>query len=176
MHVNRLLQIIFILLALTLTGCSGGKDPSTSVKSPGNSANKPRNGETTAATSRLCSLFTAAEIQELLGAPVGEGQVGGPQDSACQWDGSDGGDQSINAQIQLINDTRYWEKHTGAKGYEVLHGIGKEAFVAMSMFGGWEAGALTDKGVVYASLSGGSASRDNAIKFLRTSLERLGLK
>jgi len=94
-------------------------------------------------------------------------------DSACQWDGNSGED-GVYAQIQMINGTRYWEKHTGAKGYEVLPGIGREAFVATSR-GGWEAGTVNDKAVVFVSLNGGTASRDTAVKFLRSTLERLGM-
>jgi hypothetical protein len=167
-------QIGLLVLAVVVTSCSGGKERAAEVKSPTPSVNTTTTNATPA--NKLCSLFTAAEIEEVLGAPVGEGHVAGPMGSACQWDGSNAGDEAVNAQIQLIDDTRYWEKHTGAKGYELLHGIGKEAFVASSMFGGWEAGTLTDKAVVFVSLSGGSASRDTAVKFLRTSLERLGLK
>jgi hypothetical protein len=95
-------------------------------------------------------------------------------DSACQWEGNSAGDEGVYAQIQMINGTRYWEKHTGAKGYEVLPGIGKEAFVATSL-GGWEAGTVTDAAVVFVSLNGGTASRDTAVKFLRSTLERLGM-
>jgi len=81
----------------------------------------------------------------------------------------------VYAQIQLINDAHSWEKHTGAKGYEVLYGIDKEEFVASSL-GGWEAGTVTDRAVVFVSVSGGSPSRDTAVKLLRSTLERLGMK
>ena len=165
-------EIGFLLLALTMTSCSGGKERAGSAKSPG-APSTVSPGTTANAPSRLCSLFTQAEIKEILGAPVGDAKVAGPLDSACQWDGNSGED-GVYAQIQMINGTRYWEKHTGAKGYEVLPGIGKEAFVATSL-GGWEAGTVTDKAVVFVSLNGGSASRDTAVKFLRSTLERLDL-
>lgn len=166
-------EIGFLLLSLTMTSCSGGKERAGSAKSPG-APSTVSPGTTATAPSRLCSLFTTAEIKEILGAPVGDGKVAGPMDSACQWEGNSAGDEGVYAQIQLINDTHYWEKHTGAKGYEVLPGIGKEAFVATSL-GGWEAGTVTDKAVVFVSLNGGSASRDTAVKFLRSTLERLDL-
>jgi len=168
------LEIGFLLLALSIAGCSGVKEHAASAKSPGNSSGAGA-GTTTTSPSRLCSLFTTAEIKDVLDAPVTDGKVAGPLDSACQWDGISEGDDAIYAQIQLINDTRYWEKHSGAKDYEVLHGIGKEAFVATSL-GGWEAATVTDKAVLFVSLSGGSASRDTAVKFLRSTLERLGMK
>ena len=172
---ENLRQIGFLLLALTLTSCSGGKERAESAKSPG-ALSVASTGTTSAQPSSLCSLFTKAEIKEFLGTPVGDGEVAGPLGSACQWDGSSAGDEAVYAQIQLINGTRYWEKHTGAKGYEVLRGIGKEAFVASSLGAGWEAGTVTDKAVVFVSLSGGSASRDTAVRFLRSTLERLGMK
>ena len=165
-------EIVFLLLGLTMTSCSGSKEHG-SANLPG-AASTVSPGATANAPSRLCSLFTNAEIKQILGAPVGDGKVAGPMDSACQWEGNSAGDEGVYAQIQLINGTRYWEKHSGAKGYEVLPGIGKEAFVATSL-GGWEAGTVNDKAVVFVSLNGGSASRDNAVKFLRSTLQKLGM-
>lgn len=165
-------EIGFLLLALTLTSCSGGKESAESAKSSGNPSAASPGTTANATTSRLCALYTPAEIKDLLGAPVRAGEVAGPMDSACQWNVSGG--EGGYAQIQMINGTNYWEKHTGARGYEALHGIGKEAFVATSL-GGWEAGTVTDKAVVFVSLSGGLASRDTAVKFLQSTLERLGM-
>jgi hypothetical protein len=171
--VERFQQLGFLILALTITSCSAGKGTEPAKSRAATVA--ASTGTTATSPSRLCSLFTTAEIKELLGTPVGEGKVAGPLGSACQWDGNSAGDDGVYAQIQLINDTHYWEKHTGAKGYEALRGIGKEAFVA-SALGGWEAGTVTDRAVVFASVSGGSASRDTAVRFLRSTLERLGMK
>jgi hypothetical protein len=174
----KIFGIGFLLLVLTMTSCSSGKEPDGSAKSNGAPAVSQSSAKTAtgaAATSRLCSLYTPAEIKEILGAPVGEGEVAGPMDSACQWNGRSVGADGVYAQIQMIDGTRYWEKHSGAKGYEVLHGIGKEAFVATSL-GGWEAGTVNDKAVVFVSLNGGTASRDTAVKFLQSTLERLGMK
>jgi hypothetical protein len=166
-------EIGFLLLGLIMTSCSGGKERAGSANLPG-AASIASPGTTANAPSRLCSLFTTAEIKEILGAPVGDGKVAGPMDSACQWEGNSAGDEGAYAQVQMINGTRYWEKHSGAKGYEVLPGIGKEAFVATSL-GGWEAATVNDKAVVFVSLNGGSASRDNAVKFLRSTLQKLGM-
>lgn len=160
-----------ILLLLLMTSCSGGGERAESAKSSNNQS-VTSTGTNAATTNRICALFTATEIQDLLDAPVGDGKTAGPMGTACQWDGNNAGDEAVYAQIQLINDPRYWEKHSGAKGYEVLPGIGKEAFVASSL-GGWEAGTVTDKAVLFVSLSGGSASRDAAVRFLRSTLERL---
>jgi hypothetical protein len=162
-------HFIFLLLALAITSCSGhiARTGLTNSTPP-----KVNPGATSTPPGRLCSLFTSAEIKDLLGVAVDEGKVAGPLDSACQWDGT--GVDGAFAQIQLINDTRYWEKHSGAEGYEVLKGIGKEAFVATSL-GGWEAATVNDKAVVFVSLNGGATSRDLAVKFLRISLDRLGM-
>ena len=169
---ENLRQIGLVLVLFTIASCSGGKGRDAPVNS---TAVPPvaSEGVPTASSGRICSLFSAAEIKALLGASVGDGKVTGPLGSACQWDGSSDGDEPVYAQIQLINDPQYWEKHTGAKGYAVLRDIGKEAFVASSL-GGWEAGTVTDKFVVFVSLSGGSASSDSAVGFLRRTLERLG--
>jgi hypothetical protein len=173
MNMKSLCKQVAVIVILAMMGCAGLNQDNRSA--PANSSRVDETKKTNTTTSRLCSLFTAAEIKDFLGAPVGDGKAAGPMDSACQWDGDSSDDQAVYAQVQLINDTQYWEKHSGAKGYEVLHGIGKEAFVASSL-GGWEAGTVNDKAVVFVTVSGGSASRDIAVKFLRASLERLHMK
>ena len=170
---KQLPRIAFLWLALMATSCSGIKQHAESAKSPATSSGV-KTSTTNAPPSRLCSLFTATEIKELLGASVGDGYVTGPLDSACRWDNSRSDESAIYAQIQMM-DTESWEKHTGAQGYEVLHGIGREAFVASSL-GGWEAGTLRDKDVIFVSVNGGLASRDTAVKFLRDTLARLAVK
>jgi len=170
-QMEKLRPVVFLLLVLTITSCSGGVKHfgSTNSTTPQSKVNP---ATTSTPPSRLCSLFTSVEIRDLLGVSVDEGKVAGPLDSACQWDGT--GVDGAFAQIQLINDPRYWEKHSGAEGYEVIKGIGKEAFVATSL-GGWEAATVNDKAVVFVTLNGGLASRDLAVKFLRSSLDRLGM-
>src|SRR5947209_14738358 len=96
-----------LLLALTLTSCSGGKESAESAKSSGNTSAASPGTAANATTSRLCALYTLAEIKELLGAPVRAGEVAGPMDSACQWNVSGG--EGGYAQIQMINGTNYWE-------------------------------------------------------------------
>lgn len=170
---KQLQRIAFLWLVLMVASCSGIKQHAESARSPATSS-EANSSTTNAPPSRLCSLFTATEIKELLGASVGDGYVTGPMDSACRWDNARSDESAIYAQIQMM-DTDSWEKHTGAQGYAVLHGIGREAFVA-SALGGWEAGALTDKNVIFVSINGGASSRDTAIRFLRDTLARLSLK
>ena len=86
-------EIGFLLLVLSIAGCSGVKEHAASAKSPGNSSGAGT-GTTTTSPSRLCSLFTTAEIKDVLGAPVTDGKVAGPLDSACQWDGISAGDDA----------------------------------------------------------------------------------
>ena len=172
-HMKRIRQIGFLFLILTMSGCSIVKESAEPAKPPTKSTSGNSQTNTTP-TSRLCALFTAGEIKELLGAPVGEGYVTGPMDSACRWDNDRSDESAVYAQIQMVG-TEFWEKHSGAKGYEVLNGIGKEAFVASSL-GGWEAGTVTDKAVVFVSVNGGSANRDTAVKLLRDTLGRLAVK
>lgn len=156
---------LMIVVLPAIAACSGSK--------AGNDATSTAAGSKApnASTNRLCSLYTSSEIKSILGAPVGEGQAAGPMATACQWDGT--GADGVYAQVQLIPGADNWEKHSGAKGYEVLPGIGKEAFVAMAL-GGWEAGTVTDKSVVFVSLNGGTASRNSAVAFLKQTLQKLG--
>ena len=91
-------EIAFFLLALSIASCSGVKERAASAKSPGNSSSA---GTVTNPTppSRLCSLFTTAEIKDVLGAPVTDGKVAGPLDSACQWDGISVGDDAMRCMV-----------------------------------------------------------------------------
>jgi hypothetical protein len=63
-------EIVFLLLGLTMTSCSGSKERAGSANLPG-APSTVSPGTTAKAPSRLCSLFTNAEITEILGAPVG---------------------------------------------------------------------------------------------------------
>jgi hypothetical protein len=158
-----------IVVLPAIGACSKGKvgDDAPSASASTSAAGSAGN---TASTNRLCSLYTTSEIQGILGASVGQGEAAGPMATACQWNGQGDG---VYAQVQVIPGADNWEKHTGAKGYEVLPGIGKEAFVAMAL-GGWEAGTVTDKTVVFVSLNGGTASRNSAVDFLKQTMAKLG--
>ncbi|MBA3753871.1 MAG: DUF3558 family protein [Nitrospira sp.] len=159
-----------LLLALTVAGCSGETERAEKVSSPGTTP-VASTSTSAAPSSGLCSLFTTEEIKELLGAPVGAGKVAGPMDTACHWSGSTDAD-AVYAQIQVVNDTRYWSKPTLAKGYEALSGISKEDFVVPEL-DGWSASAVTDTAVVSVAVNGGTADREAAVRLLRRLLERL---
>jgi hypothetical protein len=118
----------------------------------------------------LCATYTALEIEQWLGSAVGEGYTAGPGGTACQWDASS--DPSGYVQIQVIEDTSYWENPELAEGYETVAGVGQEAFVAPDLKG-WKAGALTPKEVVFISMSGGSSEADTAVSLLRDAVDRL---
>jgi hypothetical protein len=161
---------LLIVMLPVMGACSGskaGSDTATVAASPATEAS----ASTSASTNKICALYTPSEISGILGATVGDGEAAGPMATACQWSPKGSGD--VFAQVQIVPGTRYWEKHSGAKGYEVLKGIGKEAFVAMAL-GGWEAGTVTDNNVVFVSLNGGKASRDAAVAFLKQTLAKLG--
>jgi hypothetical protein len=89
-------QLGFLVIALMATSCSGAKERAADVKSAGKPSVAAATTKATPAN-RLCSLFTAAEIEDLLGVRVGEGHSAGPMRSACQWDGNNAGDEAVNA-------------------------------------------------------------------------------
>jgi hypothetical protein len=153
-----------------MAACSGSKAASDNA-TPAANAPAEASAAPTASTNKICALYTPAEISGILGANVGDGEAAGPMATACQWSPKGSGDTF--AQVQIVPGTRYWEKHEGAKGYEVLKGIGKEAYVATSL-GGWEAGTVTDKNVIFVSLAGGTASRNSAVDFLKKTIAKLG--
>ena len=135
-------------------------------------ASPPGLGSADAApSSKLCSLFTVTEIEELLGARVAAGNVAGPAGTACQWSASGDADDGY-AQIQVIEGSEYWSKPELADGYEAVSGIGQEAFAAPER-SGWTAGALRDEHVAIVALNGGAADRDDAVRLLRSLVERL---
>jgi hypothetical protein len=161
---------LLIALLPVVAACSGSKAGSDNA-APAAAATADAGASTSASTNKICALYTPSEISGILGANVGGGEAAGPMATACQWSPKGSGDTF--AQIQIIPGTRYWEKHEGAKGYEVLKGIGKEAYVATSL-GGWEAGTVTDKTVVFVSLAGGTASRNSVVDFLKRTMAKLG--
>lgn len=113
-----------------------------------------------------CKLFTQAEIKTLLGAAVeaGEGSIAG-----CQWSSAD---YETSAQIQIIEDTSYYEPHKGAKDYEELTGVGLYGWSAYEM-DGWIASSNTGRHVLIAMVASATADRKTAIKFLGMLAERV---
>ena len=161
---------LMIVVVPAIVACSGSKAGGDKASASA-STEKAGSPSTSASTNRLCSLYTAAEIKSILGISVADGDAAGPMATACQWEGT-GADGGF-AQVQLVPGRKYWEKHSGAVGYEVLPGIGTEAFVATSA-NGWEAATVTDKTVLFVTLSGGTSSRNSAVAFLKQTLEKLG--
>lgn len=181
-------KVLILFVALILTGCSGGIESSQSSGSGNTAASSSVNtsiadsatpadmapvssdSATTAQSSRLCALFTTAEIIDMLGAPVGDGKVAGPQDTACHWSGSTDA-AAIYAQVQVVNDTSYWSTPDLGEGYKELTGIATEAYVIPEL-GGWAAGALTDNAIFTVAMNGGKASSDSTVNLLRLLMER----
>ena len=67
-----------VLLALAEVGCGQAE------RVAGQAASDP----SPSASVGLCSLFTTKEMEDALGVPLSPGNVGGPLDTVCQWDGS----------------------------------------------------------------------------------------
>ncbi len=159
---DRIRQLGLVLLLLAVAGCS---DDSQKAAGDG-TADAARDDD---AAHGLCALFDPEEIQELLGARVGDGQTAGPLGTACQWDGNEDG---VYVQIQVLAGTEYWEKPSLAPGYQAIEGLGHEAYVVPDL-GGWRAGALTDDAVAIVSMNGNSADRERTVKLLRRLMARM---
>ena len=161
---------VLILLALApfLLGCggddSGDASPDSATGTDGGGAAAAGAGD------GLCGTYTALEIEQRIGIPVEDGSAAGPGGTACQWDAASEADAWV--QIQVIDDTEYWEKPDLAPGYEAVPGIGSEAFVVPEM-GGWKAGALTETSVAYVSMAGGSSTETTSVELLRDLLDRI---
>lgn len=119
-----------------------------------------------------CTMFTNADAELMLGAPVGPGETTGPLGTMCKWTSTSAPDTYL--EIQIIDDVNYWAKRSLDPGYQPLDGIAKEAFVVPGLFGrGFDAQALTDKQVIAVGMNGGSASREAAVAALRTVVDRI---
>lgn len=168
---KRLTLLTIAVFALGLTACGGGgDDEDAAAKVLGRVTSVTTGSGSGGSTTDLCETYSALEIEQRIGIPVEDGSVAGPGGTACQWDAKD--EDGAHVQIQVIDDTQYWEKPSLAAGYEEKTGIGTEAFVVPEL-GGWKAGALTDASVAYVSMVGGSSSEDTTVELLRDLLDRL---
>lgn len=114
-----------------------------------------------------CSLFTTAEIVQLLGTPVESGEPAG-LGTGCQWFGED----EVSYVIIQVLDTTYWMDPRQAPGYETAEGAGKRAYSHPDVEGGWRAMALTEKTSVAVVMIGATAKRPSAVSLLRHLVER----
>jgi hypothetical protein len=124
-------------------------------------------GSSDGSTNELCSLFTVAEVETILGATVGPGHDAA-LGTGCQWDGEA---DATYLQVQVIDDPTYYNEQSLADGFEKVSGVGKAAFVVPEL-GGWTAQAQTDKATYAAAVNGGTATKDSAVSLLKTLLER----
>lgn len=158
------LSIVTVLASLLVHACS---------EDPGNAAQAERpvkEAPGIATTEGLCPLFTREEIGALLGTPVEAGYPAGVMmDKSCQWDGST--DDDAVAHIQWL-PVDAWTPPKGARGFERVDGIGRDAYVVPEL-GGWAAGALRDDDGAAVSVAGGTSTRETALDLLRELLARL---
>lgn len=119
----------------------------------------------------ICARFSSADISDLAGSEVSEGQVAGPLDSACAWDFTTDGIVLVQA---MTPD--FWSAfpQTGDPDYAEVPGIGNEAFVQPSLVSGWTAAALFDDRLILADVSGPTATPELAVHLLEGVAPRLG--
>jgi hypothetical protein len=113
-----------------------------------------------------CTLFTQGEIKTLLGVAV---EAGSSAIAGCQWASAD---YEATAQIQIIEDTSYYEPHKDAKGYQELTGVGLYGWSGFEL-GSWVASSNTGRFVLLTMVTSPKSDRDTAIKFLGMLLERV---
>ncbi len=113
-----------------------------------------------------CKLFTQDEIKALIGAAV---QAGSASIAGCQWSSAD---YESSAQIQIIEDTSYYEPHKGAKDYSELTGVGLYGWSGFEM-GSWVASSNTGRFVLLTMVTSAKAERATAVKFLSMLAERV---
>lgn len=175
---TRTLFAVLILLA-GVTAC--GSDP-REAPPPDDEAGGPASSLASVETgplellptggtgTEICARFTADEISALAGSEVGEGQVAGPLDSACAWDFTSQGIVMVQA---MTPD--FWSAfpQEDDPDYEVVDGIGNEAFVQPALVSGWTAAALYDDRLLLAEVSGSTATPELAVRILEGVVPRL---
>lgn len=113
-----------------------------------------------------CKLFTPDEIKSLIGAPV---EAGSASIAGCQWSSAD---YESYAQIQIIEDTSYYEPHKTAKDYSELTGVGLYGWSGFEL-GSWVASSNTGRFVLITMVTSSKADRSTAVKFLSMLAERV---
>lgn len=180
--------VVVAATAVTMTGCgasstsqstggsAAGATGSAAATSPEDAALASAKAVASAITSgdpangggpgaAACAAFTADEVAEFVGVPLGAPEVNGPQGTQCQWLSADG---ESSAEVQIV-PLDYWEPHSD----EAVPGVDGDSFLGEA-FGGWEAGAKDGgKQVVLVGVAGPAAGKDTVAEFLKLALERL---
>jgi hypothetical protein len=89
--------------------------------------------------------------------------------AGCQWSSPD---YETSAQIQIIEDTSYYEPHKDAKDYQELTGVGLYGWSGNEM-GGWVASSNTGRFVLITMVASAKADRSTAVKLLGLLAERV---
>ncbi len=115
--------------------------------------------------SKLCKLFTPAEIGAFLGATVGPGQGAG-RGGSCQWVDKD---YEVQAILTVVGPDKF-EEPSLVKGFKRLPGLGKKAWVAPDA--GWRAGVLLEDAAILVNLDSKKMNEATAVAFLQEAMKR----
>ncbi len=115
--------------------------------------------------SKLCKLFTPAEIGTYLGTTVGAGQGAG-RGGSCQWVDKD---YEVQAILTIVGPDKF-EEPSLVKGFKRLPGLGKKAWVAPDA--GWRAGVLLDDAAILVNLDSKKMNESTAVAFLQEAMKR----
>ena len=165
-----LVILVMVAFAAPVTACGDDDDGASGALTEPSGGTDAGDAGDSGDGDGLCALFTTKEIEDALGASVEKGSPAGPGGTACQWDGKTD-TEATYVQIQVV-DADYWEVPSMGEDYEERPEIGEEGFVIPEM-GGFKAGALAGDQAVFASLAGGSATKDSTVAFLQEVLTRI---
>ena len=115
----------------------------------------------------MCHLLTKSEAAHYLGKPVGDGESAGV-DSGCAYNAMDGSNDGV---LVTRQSRGAWFPQSNSPQYHTISGVGEKAFTDLEEGVGYEAEALTSKGVTNVQISG-KAPAANALALLRLAMNR----
>jgi len=116
----------------------------------------------------LCHLLSKVEVERFIGKPVRDGTSAGPAVTGCAWHAADGSNDGVLV-TRVPRDS--WYPPTTSKSYKKVSGIGEQAYTNYMPGVGYEANALSAKGVTTVLLSG-KGSAGTAVDALRIVIKR----
>jgi hypothetical protein len=157
-------KLPFMLVSILLVaGCGNASAPSDAQQA---AAVLSGDSKGAASDNPLCKLFSPDELSAYSGPKLKPGHSAA-MGTGCQWESSD---DSIWAMIQIVplDDAT---NPSNAPGYRAVPEVGKGGYVVPE-FGGWSAGASSDKEFVVVQVNGPKASDATAIALLQEVMRR----
>jgi hypothetical protein len=152
------------LIALSCSAACGGSSVPPEAKQVADALTGDTKGA--ASGNPQCRLFTADELAQYAGEPLGPG-TNAAMGSGCQWAASD---ESGDVMIVVV-PSNYHEKYSGDPTYTQWADIGTEGFSARFL-DGWMAAAIVGPESIRVTVAGDGASEASAVALLRETIRR----